>query len=140
MSKSQFTISTEVERGKVIITSCVVGTVKDGKFDGFRARAIWDTGASRSAISERIASKLRLNYLGHHNVGLAHGDDVSLPVCSGACFMLCEGLTCSVSAVDVIDLANDDFDAVIGMDIISCGMLLMQPSEFGLSFTFTICE
>lgn len=140
MGKSQFTISTDVERGKVVITSCAVGTVTDGNFDGYNVRALWDTGASRSALSERVASKLGLHYLGHHNVGLAHGDDVSVPLCSGACFMFCKDLVCSVSAVDIIDLTGEDFDAIIGMDVISNGTLIMQPSDLGLSFMFTVIK
>ncbi len=142
MNKSQFSISTKVECGKVVITDCAVGTIKDGEFLGYRARAIWDTGASRSAISERIASKLNLNYLGSHRVGLAHGNDVSLPVYSGASFMFSEDLTCCAPAVDVVDLSEQDFDAIIGMDIIGHGCLTMRPSKDGTTtrFKFTYTE
>lgn len=140
MKKSLFTISTEAVRGDVIITNGVVGILKEGdEFEGYRARILWDTGATNSTISEHLAAKLPLEYLRHHNVDTAHGGDVSLPGYSNVSFMLADGTAITPYVTDVSNLNSQSIDAVVGMDIISQGKFTLEPADDGgTRMTFTI--
>lgn len=142
MKKSLFSISTEVKRGDVIITNGLVGILKeDNEFKGYRARILWDTGATNSTISEKLAAKLPLQYLRHHNVETAHGGDVSLAGYSNVSFMLVDGTAITPYATDVSDLNGQSMDAVVGMDIISQGTFTLEPTDDGgTRMTFTLYE
>ena len=89
MKKSSYTISTKVQRGEAVVTDAIVGILTEGKeVEGYHVRVLWDTGATTSAISERLAAKLELEYLRHHDVETAHGGRTSLPGYSNVSFML----------------------------------------------------
>ena len=141
MKKSSYTVSTKVQRGEVVTTDAVVGILTEGeKIEGYHVRALWDTGATTSAISEKIAGKLALEYLRHHDVETAHGGKTSLPGYSNVSFMLFDGTVITPRVTDVVNISEQDIDAIVGMDIISCGTLLLKPIGGGVKFTFTLSD
>ena len=139
MKKSSYTISTKVRRGETIVTHAIVGTLVEGEMvEGYHVRVLWDTGATTSAISERVAAKLELEYLRHHDVETAHGGRTSLPGYSNVSFMFFKGTALTPSVTDVVSITEQDIDAIIGMDIISCGTLQLRPVKDGTKFTFAL--
>lgn len=140
MNKLQYTVSTEVLPGDVIVTNGVVGVLnKEGIFDGYPVRVLWDTGATTSAISEKIAALLKLKFLRQHTVDTAHGKPVELSSYSNATFMLTDGLAFTPCSTDVVNLEGQPIDAVVGMDIISLGTFLLERKPDGIiRFTFTV--
>ena len=139
MKKSSFTISTKVQRGEAVFTDVIVGILTEGKeVEGYHVRALWDTGATTSAISERMAAKLELEYLRHHDVETAHGGRTSLPGYSNVSFILFDNTVITPHVTDVVNITEQNIDAIIGMDIISCGTLLLKPVRDGVKFTFTV--
>lgn len=140
MKKSQFTISTEVLPGNVIVTHGIAGILVEGeKLDGYHIRALWDTGATTSAISDKIVTLLKPEFLRQHTVDTAHGGPTVLSSYSNISFMLADGLVFTPRSTDAVDLEGQPIDAVIGMDIISMGRFLLEPKpDGGTKFTFTL--
>lgn len=139
MKKSSYTISTKVRRGDTVVTDCIVGTLTEGvQVEGYKVRVLWDTGATTSAISERLAAKLQLEYLRHHDVETAHGGKTSLPGYSNVSFMLFERTVITPQVTDVVSITEQDIDAIIGMDIISLGTLQLKPLKSDTRFTFSM--
>jgi hypothetical protein len=128
-----------VQRGEAVITDAIVGILTEGKeVEGYHVRVLWDTGATTSAISERLAAKLELEYLRHHDVETAHGGRTSLPGYSNVSFMLFENTVITPRVTDVVSITEQNIDAIVGMDIISCGTLLLEPVKDGVKFSFTL--
>jgi hypothetical protein len=82
------------------------------------SRALWDTGANRSCISARLAHRLgliRIDTSDTAGVGgvlssFVHLADIGLPN------------RISIRNVRVTEfIDDDDFDVIIGMDILTCG-------------------
>ena len=128
-----------MQRGEAVFTDVIVGILTEGKeVEGYHVRALWDTGATTSAISERMAAKLELEYLRHHDVETAHGGRTSLPGYSNVSFILFDNTVITPHVTDVVNITEQNIDAIIGMDIISCGTLLLKPVRDGVKFTFTV--
>lgn len=96
---------------------------------------LWDTGASRSSITQRIVDDLSLIPVGRNNVSTANGVvpvntycvDIGLP----------NGVTVSNVIVSCCDL-GDDIDVLIGMDIIKHGDFSITNINHKTTFSFRI--
>lgn len=145
MKKSRFTISTEVPIGSVVITNCAVGVIgSDNEFEGYPVRALWDTGASSSAISERLLKKLErmnLEFYKNRDTVMAHGDAFALPSYKNVTFMPSEGLMFTPAGTDVAAMKEQKIDAIIGMDIIFLGCFKLEPiGDYGMRMTYIYGE
>jgi predicted aspartyl protease len=96
--------------------------------------AIWDTGATSSCISEKVANDLALNTIGYVQMSTAGGIvrkkryvvDVALPNKVG------------VRKVLVTEAVLNGCDVLIGMDIISLGDFSISNYKGKTKFTFRI--
>lgn len=108
--------------------------VNDNNKQRKKIKAIWDTGASMSCISQRVANELKLVMTGYVKVsGVNSVDtvpryqiDVGLPN-----KMMIEGLNVSEAKT-----LGDEFDMLIGMDIIKFGTLALSwdGTDYLMSF------
>jgi hypothetical protein len=81
--------------------------------------ALWDTGATSSMITNTTAKKLNLTSIGTVMVNHAGGSSPSNTYLVN--FYLPNKV--AIAGVRVIECANSDFDAIVGMDIICRGDL-----------------
>lgn len=96
-------------------------------------RGLWDTGASRSSITQRIVNDLSLIPIGKNNVSTANGIvpvntyfvDIGLP----------NGVTVQNVLVTCCDLGQD-IDILIGMDIIRHGDFSITNVNNKTTFSF----
>lgn len=96
-------------------------------------RGLWDTGASRSSITQRIVDDLSLIPIGKNNVSTANGIvpvntyfvDIGLP----------NGVTVQNVLVTCCDLGQD-IDILIGMDIIRHGDFSITNVNNKTTFSF----
>ena len=94
---------------------------------------LWDTGASRSSITQRIVDDLSLIPVGNTNISTANGVvtvntyfiDVGLP----------NGVTVRNVLVSCSNL-GDDIDVLIGMDIIRHGDFAITNTNNRTTFSF----
>lgn len=97
--------------------------------------AIWDTGATKSCITKRVAEDLKLIPVGKTTIGTANGNaevdtyfiDIGLP----------NGMAIQQILVSCADLGQD-IDVLIGMDIISLGDFSITNFNGRTTFTFRI--
>lgn len=101
---------------------------------------LWDTGASRSSITQRIVDDLDLIPVGNTNISTANG------VVTVNTYFVDFGLPNGVTVKDVLvscsDL-GDDIDILIGMDIIRHGDFAITNTNKQTTFSFrtpSICE
>lgn len=102
--------------------------------NGFKVRALWDTGASCTTISKNIVRELGLIPIGFGDVFHAGGSgkagvykiNVLLPN------------NIEFPAIRVLDSDLYGFDILIGMDIISQGDFAVTHSDGKTTFTFRI--
>ena len=93
----------------------------------------WDTGASRSSISQRIVDDLNIIPVGNTNIGTANGMvtvntyfvDFGLP----------NGVTVKNVLVSCANLGSD-IDILIGMDIIKHGDFAITNTNSKTTFSF----
>lgn len=98
-------------------------------------KALWDTGASKSSISQRIVDDLSLIPIGKNNVSTANGVvpvntyfvDIGLP----------NGMTVKNVSVTCCNL-GEDIDVLIGMDIIRHGDFSITNVNNKTTFSFRI--
>lgn len=96
-------------------------------------RGLWDTGASKSSITQRIVDDLNLIPVGNANISTANGlvtvntyfVDFGLP----------NGVTVKNVLVSCADL-GDDIDVLIGMDIIRHGDFSITNVNNKTTFSF----
>lgn len=96
-------------------------------------RGLWDTGASKSSITQRIVDDLNLIPVGNANIGTANGAvtvntyfvDFGLP----------NGVTVKNVLVSCANL-GDDIDILIGMDIIRHGDFAITNTDNKTTFSF----
>lgn len=96
-------------------------------------RGLWDTGASRSSITQRIVNDLNLIPVGDTNISMANGIvtvntyfvDLGLP----------NGVTVENVLVSCADL-GEDIDVLIGMDIIRHGDFSITNVNYKTTFSF----
>ena len=98
-------------------------------------RSLWDTGASVSLISARVAKVLGLSSIGKSGVsGYNEGIDVK------DTFLVHFGLPTGdiVTNIMAMEFESDEYDVVIGMDVICNGDLAITNKDDKTTFSFKI--
>ena len=98
-------------------------------------RSLWDTGASVSLISARVAKVLGLTSIGKSGVsGYNEGIDVK------DTFLIHRGLPTGdiVTNIMAMEFESDEYDVVIGMDVICNGDLAITNKDDKTTFSFRI--
>lgn len=98
-------------------------------------RSLWDTGASVTLISSRIAKVLGLTSIGKSGVsGYNEGVDVKDTYCVHI------GLPTGdiVTNIMAMEFDSDEYDVVIGMDVIGKGDLAVTNQNDKTTFSFRI--
>ena len=98
-------------------------------------RSLWDTGASVTLISARVAKVLGLTSIGKTGVsGYNEGIDVKDTYCVHV------GLPTGdiVTNIMAMEFESDEYDVVIGMDVIEKGDLAVTNLDDRTTFTFRI--
>ncbi|MBQ9364016.1 MAG: retroviral-like aspartic protease family protein [Bacteroidaceae bacterium] len=98
-------------------------------------RSLWDTGASVSLISARVAKVLGLESIGKSGVsGYNEGVDVK------DTYLIHIGLPTGdiVTNIMAMEFDSDEYDVVIGMDVICKGDLAITNQCEKTTFTFRI--
>ncbi len=108
-----------------------VGPVKRVKIQ----RSLWDTGASVTLISARVAKVLGLTSIGKSGVsGYNQGIDVK------DTFLVHMGLPTGdiITNIMAMEFDTDEYDVVIGMDVICNGDLAITNKDDKTTFSFRI--
>lgn len=98
-------------------------------------RSLWDTGSSTTLISKRVVDALCLTPIGESCIsGYKQGVDIL------DAFLVHVGLPTGDIVTDVVvtEIDNDDYDVVIGMDVISKGDLAITNKNERTTFSFRI--
>ena len=98
-------------------------------------RSLWDTGASVSLISARVAKVLGLTSIGKSGVsGYNEGIDVK------DTFLIHLGLPTGdiVTNIMAMEFESDEYDVVIGMDVICNGDLAITNKDDKTTFSVRI--
>ena len=98
-------------------------------------RSLWDTGASVTLISARVAKVLGLTSIGKSGVsGYNQGIDVK------DTFLVPIGLPTGdiVTNIMAMEFDTDEYDVVIGMDVICNGDLAITNKDERTTFSFRI--
>ncbi len=98
-------------------------------------RSLWDTGASVSLISARVARVLGLESIGKSGVsGYNEGVDVKNT------YLVHIGLPTGdiVTNIMAMEFHSDEYDVVIGMDVICKGDLAVTNKDGRTTFSFRI--
>jgi len=98
-------------------------------------RSLWDTGASVSLISARVAKVLGLESIGKSGVsGYNEGVDVK------DTFLIHVGLPTGdiVTNIMAMEFDSDEYDVVIGMDVICKGDFAITNKDGCTTFSFRI--
>jgi hypothetical protein len=98
-------------------------------------RSLWDTGASVSLISSRVVKVLGLNSIGKSGVsGYNEGVDVK------DTYLVHIGLPTGdiVTNIMAMEFDSDEYDVVIGMDVICKGDLAVTNYNNQTTFSFRI--
>lgn len=96
-------------------------------------RGLWDTGASKSSITQRIVDDLSLIPVGNTNISTANG--IVTVNTYFVDFGLPNGVTVKNVLVSCADLGND-IDILIGMDIIEHGDFAITNTNGKTTFSF----
>ena len=98
-------------------------------------RSLWDTGASVTLISARVAKVLGLTSIGKSGVsGYNQGIDVK------DTFLVHIGLQTGdiITNIMAMEFDTDEYDVVIGMDVICNGDLAITNKDDKTTFSFRI--
>lgn len=98
-------------------------------------RSLWDTGASSTLISTRVARALELKAIGKSGVsGFNIGIDIK------DTYYVHIGLPTGdvVTDVEAMEFDGEEYDVVIGMDIICKGDFALSNTEGKKTFSFRI--
>ena len=106
---------------------------KDTSYTPKLWRGLWDTGASKSSITQRIVDDLNLIPVGNTNISTANG--VVAVNTYFVDFGLPNGVTVKNVLVSCADL-GDDIDILIGMDIIRHGDFSITNVNNKTTFSF----
>ena len=106
---------------------------KDTSYTPKLWRGLWDTGASKSSITQRIVDDLNLIPVGNTNISTANG--VVAVNTYFVDFGLPNGVTVKNVLVSCTDL-GDDIDVLIGMDIIRHGDFSITNVNNKTTFSF----
>ena len=99
-------------------------------------KALWDTGATQSCISDRLAGSLGLEMVGFVEIGSAVGVH-NVPFYH-AHFLLPNRLVFHDMELIQFTYTDDDCDLIIGMDIMTQGDLALTNFEGRTVFSFRI--
>ncbi|MXY22631.1 MAG: hypothetical protein F4Y49_15010 [Dehalococcoidia bacterium] len=135
-SSSSFTIYYE-HLVNEIQTDCSISSMNDRSSDWSSFRAVWDTGATNSVISNRAVDRCELIPTGLTEVFQVNGP----PFVANTYLvriMLPNDLEFHNILVTSSDLEEDDADVLIGMDIISQGDFAVTHPNEQTQFSFRI--
>lgn len=129
-------------RANRITTSVLIGPAFDPanppvpKPPTVQVQALWDTGATRSVITEATATALQLPVVGIRTVNHAGGTS------QAKCYVVSVGLPnqVGVAALEVTEFPDmaGQFGAIIGMDVITMGDLSISNVNNQTWMTFRI--
>lgn len=96
--------------------------------------AMWDTGATNTLISPRIVKALGLKPFGKSGISSANG------IVETNTYLVHVGIPSGSVVTNILALEdeNDDYEVVIGMDIISRGDFAFSNHEGHSTFSFRI--
>ena len=106
---------------------------KNGPYTPKLWRGLWDTGASKSSITQRIVDDLNLIPVENTNISTANG--IVAVNTYFVDFGLPNGVTVKNVLVSCADL-GDDIDVLIGMDIIRHGDFAITNTNKKTTFSF----
>lgn len=98
-------------------------------------RTLWDTGASATLISKRVVDALKLKSVGKSGVsGYNNGVDVKNT------YLIHLGLPTGdiVTNVVVMEFDSEDYDVVIGMDVICQGDMALTNKDGNTTFPYRV--
>ena len=123
-------------RMRMLPTSCgiVDSYLKDGMLEVAEFRALWDTGADGSVISNSVVASLGL--IPDGKIRVYHADGMSLVNTYTIDLRLPSGVVFRKLMVTSGDLK--DTDVLIGMDVISMGDFAITASHGVTKFSFQI--
>lgn len=91
-------------------------------------KSLIDTGAAKTFISEKIVSELNLQISNAAIYSDVSGNDIKTNLYE--CFFILENHT-KLCKIEVATIKNrDDFDNILGIDLLSNGELKMKNNEF----------
>ena len=108
----------------------------DKERETYDAIALWDTGSVYTGISKDLAERMGLKPLPwKQTMHYANGESREENV-----YHIHITLDDSGRRADILafEFAGKQQDIIIGMNIISCGRFLLEPTEDGVRFTFTL--
>ncbi len=106
----------------------------DGK--DMKAIALWDTGATHTCISDRVASELNLTPIGQSKIHTAGGESIVDTYCID--LKLPNDVLIKDTMVTGSDIAKQGLDVLIGMDIIGIGDFTVSSFNGITQFSFRI--
>ncbi len=118
-----------------ITTECDIYASNSEQKPYHTMRAAWDTGSTNSVISLEIAQALGLKPIGEATVG-GFGGGSTTPT-----FLVDIGLPTQDVVLELEVIGNDameDYDVLIGMDIISLGDIAITNKDEKTTFAFRI--
>lgn len=140
MSYSAFTIQSSAGKIREIITSVKAASAAElqrifgGDTKTIPISALWDTGASSSCISKKVAAEIGLQPLGMAEVHTAGGIH-TVPVYKIDVF-LNDIIFYSIEVTEFV--GNGKFDMLVGMDIITLGDLAITNANGNTAVSFRI--
>lgn len=139
MNPRAFTFRSD-SRMRCLITQCHVSIAFDSEFSAeahpafFTFDGLWDTGASASVITKKVADTLGLSPIRQVRVRDARGEtDTNLYYVN---ILLPNGI--EIKNVGVSEGVLDGFDLLIGMDVINLGDFVLTHRDGKTVFSFQI--
>ena len=118
-----------------ILTQVSVASA-DKERETYDAMALWDTGSVYSGISKDLAERMGLKPLPwKQTMHYANGESREENVYHIQVTFDDSGRRADILA---FEFSSKRQDVIIGMNIISCGRFLLEPTDEGVKFTFTI--
>lgn len=132
-----FTLRSQGRINKLPTNALILSDVRDNSvpYTPKMWSAIWDTGATKSCITKRIADDLRLIPVGRTTIGTANGLTVA------DTYFVNVGLPNGIVVPNVLASCADlgkDIDILIGMDIITLGDFSLTNLNGKTVFSFRI--
>jgi len=131
MCEEYKTLTVKLSGSNVIVSDAIIRTLDNKTAVG--VRALWDTGATSSAISKRAAEALKLPLLGSTERSSVTGtSDRGLYIANiqlGDIY---------VNNLYVHDFVSEEFDLLVGMDVINLGDIALTGRGEERTFSFII--
>jgi hypothetical protein len=119
-----------------IAIKSAVGNEDDSDFPFIWAKALWDTGATHTCISDRLATRLGLEIVDIVNIATANGI-VSVPTYFTH-LKFPNNLQFNDWELSQFQFTNDDCDLIISMDIITQGDFSITNMDGKTMFSFRV--